>query len=52
MTKIDTLAKKLRDAYGIHCGEKWRPWSRAAPEKREAWRAIAKTAMSELGADA
>lgn len=47
-SKIDRVASRMRDAYGVHCGEKWRPWAKAAVDKKAAWRACAEAAIAEL----
>jgi hypothetical protein len=51
MSEIDRLARKLRAAYAAHHGaaDTLTRWSRLDLAKKDGWRAIAKTALAELG---
>lgn len=50
MSRTDQLAARLREAYAKFDPqpEPLVPWTKAAPRKRQAWRAIARAAMVEL----
>jgi hypothetical protein len=51
VTKIDSIAAELRQAFADHDGDKIISWREAAPDRKAAWRAIARKAV-ELGATA
>jgi len=44
---VDELAEAMRKAYSLHDQPRVRvvPWAKADPEKQEAWRVCARTAL-------
>jgi len=45
MSALERAAMAARDTYGVSCGETWVAWSKADPQKRAEWLAIARAVL-------